>query len=567
MSNIFSSLFIGTNSLLANKIALDVVGHNLANVNTPGYSRQKVQFTSSIPENTSAGYMGRGVQVDSIIQERNEFFEKDIQKQLSRYGFNLAEKSSFDQLETVINNDQTTGLSTYLTKLFDNFEQLSTSPGNYPMRQSVLYAAQDLTTHIKEIRSNLGKQRADLDLSIKSSIDEINLKLQNIADLNNSIVEGKISGNPNDFIDQRTNLLQELSQKINVTYFTEENGSLTLMIGGLSLVEGNKCNSLVTVPDANNNGYVGIQVKLHGMQEDITDKIKYGELGANLDVRDNKIVNYIADIDKLAKNIIIETNKVHSNGIGLNNFSALTGTYSVFNPDIALNDLQNIGEGYLLFSPQAGNFKVSVTDTSGNKIVSTIDVDPDESLTELAAKIDGIDNITATVNANNQLEIKADSGYGFTVSEDTSYVLAALGLNTFFEGNNGKDIRVNSIIENDTDYITASKTGTSGDGDNALDLAGLRDSKLVDGKSSFVEFYSLIVSKVGNGASLSETSLKATETSLETVCNLRDSVSGVSTDEELANMMQYQRSYEASARFISTINSMIDVLINGLFLG
>jgi len=566
LSNIFSSLSLALKSFQANKIAIDTIGHNIANVNTPGYSRQRVELSTSVPERTVGSLVGRGVQVEAISQIRSEFYEKDIQEKLKRYGFSSAELSAFQQIETVINNDPTTGLSLYVTKFFNYFEDLAISPENYPTRQSVYYAAQDLVNNIKEIRGSLDKQRGNLDIAIEEKIVGINTRLGEIADLNKKIIEAEVSANANDFRDQRTNLLQELSQEIDVSYFIEENGSMTIMKGGVSLVTRGHYNTLEGVPNTDNNGYLDVYVNLPGgMQENITDKIKYGELGAYLDVRDNHIINFIDDIDKLASIIIKEVNKVHSSGVGLNNFTVLTGTYSVYDADIALNDSQNIKERYLPFSPQDGSFKVTVIDSSGEKTVTTIDVLATESLSDLVSKIGAIDNVTASINTNNQVEISSDSGYEFALSEDSSYVLAALGLNTFFDGYSGKDISVNSVIAGDVSMIAASSTGAPGDGDNALKLAGLRDEKLMDGNTTFNEFYSLLVSTIGNNTSVTETGLKAAETSLEAIRNLRDSVSGVSIDEELANMMRFQRSYEASAKFLSTINSMIDVLVNRLF--
>ena len=566
-SNIFSSLYLGLNSFFANKVAMDIVGHNIANVNTPGYSRQRAVMTPVTPMRTAIGLLGRGVEVNTVTQIRNEFYEKDIQEQLKKYGFYSAEKSSFEQIETIISNDNDSGLSASITNMFNFFEDLSTNPEDYPTRQSVYYAALDLTNTIKEMRGNLDRQRTNMDLAVKDSIEDINLKLDQIASLNEDIIREKPNGNTNDFVDQRTNLLQELSQKIDVNYFLEENGSMTVMKGGITLVSRNHFNSIEGKVETSNNGYVDVYVNLSGKQENITDNIKYGELGAYIDVRDNKIVNYIDEIDELTKSIITEVNKVHSSGIGLTNFTIMTGTYSVYDPDIALDDAQNVVEGHLMFAPQNGSFKLTVTDLNGNKVISEIDVNPSESLNQLAAKIDAVDNISASIDANNHLVITSDAGYEFNLSDDSSYALAALGLNTFFDGYTGKDVSVNDVIANDPSKIAASITGVAGDGDNAIALAGLRDEKLLAGDTTFTEYYSLIVSKVGSHSRSMITSLSASETSLTATQNLRDSISGVTIDEELANMMKFQRTYEASARFISTIDNMINTLINELYAG
>jgi flagellar hook-associated protein 1 len=569
MTSIFSSLQLGVKSFEANKLAIDITGHNIANVNTPGYSKQEVVLSASQPMQTFAGLVGNGVEINSIKQIRNEFLEKDIQQQLTKYGYSLSEKSAFEQVESVLNNDSDTSLSIYITNFFNNFEDLSLSPENDPTRESLLYSAKDLAERIKGIRSELNDQRTTMNLAVKDSIDEINTRLKEIADLNLKIIEAKPTGNANDYIDQRTSLLQELSQKVDVSYFIESNGSMTIMLGGgISLLTRGSYNSLEGVQNADNNGFYDVYVNEPGIKENVTDKINSGELGASLDVRDNKLPGYIDDIDQFAKTMITEINKVHSDGFGLTNFTVLSGTYSVQDPDIALNDPSNYQDGRLLIEPQAGSFNVTVVDPSGNKVITTIDVDPSESLNDLIAKVNAISNISATLDVNNSIEITSDTGYEFALSKDSSNVLASLGLNTFFDGSDGSNISINEVITNDISKIAASTTGVAGDGDNALELASMRNTKLFQNSTStFTDYYSVLVSTAGSDSSVAKTGLKASESSLEVARNMRDSVSGVSTDEELSNLLMYQRSYDASAKFISVINEMIDVLINQIGLG
>jgi flagellar hook-associated protein 1 FlgK len=220
-----------------------------------------------------------------------------------------------------------------------------------------------------------------------------------------------------------------------------------------------------------------------------------------------------------------------------------------------------------------GSFEINVIDSLGNIITTVITVDldgvgPDDSLTDLAANIDLVANINASVSVDNQLVITADPTYSFVFSNDTSDVLAAIGSNTFFSGSDASDIAVNPLIVNDLNMIAASLSTDpqdTGDNRNALAMAALQDTPVLNsGTATLNDYYGETIGNLAVTTRRTSAEAVISESFRLNVDRRREEVAGVNLDEEAANLTRFQRGYQASARVFTVIDELLDTLINGM---
>ena len=190
-------------------------------------------------------------------------------------------------------------------------------------------------------------------------------------------------------------------------------------------------------------------------------------------------------------------------------------------------------------------------------------VGADDTLNTLAAKIDALDHVSAEVTSDNRLKITADDGFKLTFGEDTSGALAALGINVFFTGSNSQDLSVNPDLSNNLNLLAASQTQETGDGSNAAAIAALGSTSLSDlGGQSILDFYNAIASGVAVRGAATKASATSASAVVDSLTAQRESLSGVSLDEEAISLMQYQRAFQAAAQYTTTINSLMDEVLS-----
>jgi flagellar hook-associated protein 1 len=294
------------------------------------------------------------------------------------------------------------------------------------------------------------------------------------------------------------------------------------------------------------------------------------------------------DLDECAAGLIWEFNRVHSQNIGLDGFSDLTGTTAVIDPAVALDELTySFTPKGDTFEIQNGNFELVVHDTmSDEEIIRNVEVDLDDNTadpdtilydasnpTAANALVNKIQNALDTVQPGaftvgldlaNRLQIQSNSEE-FTLSfgRDTSGALAALGLNTFFSGYDAGSITMNGVAEDNPDFVAGAKSFTPGDNTGALALLELRDTGVFDNDTATVEdFYEGIVGRLGVEGDRVNSLMETQEDVLTRMKNQREDLSGVNLDEELTKMIQYQRSFQSAARFVSTADVIYETLIN-----
>jgi flagellar hook-associated protein 1 FlgK len=377
MATLFSSLEIGRKSLYAQQIALQVTGNNIANVNTPNYTRQKVVLTPSFTVPTAAGQLGTGVDVLKIEAVRDQFIEARVQNVTQEQSKQEALSNNLSQVEAVFNIGKQ-GIQDGITNFFNSWSALSTDPESASLRNSVVTAAKNLTSNVQGSYNQLVDLRQNINKNVIDAVNQINSLASNIAAINVqiSLTENTGTGASN-LRDERTRLLGQLSGLVDINYYETEDGSFTISTsGGNALVTGGQANPLTTTATAPAG-----MVQINSGYQDITSSIKGGALAGLLETRDKAIPDYQDRLDTLAQSLITQVNTVHAAGTNLQippgtnlNFFAPTVVGSsparYFSLDNAiLADSKNIAAAQST-SPGDNANSIAIADLANQKLLS-----------------------------------------------------------------------------------------------------------------------------------------------------------------------------------------------------
>ncbi|MBL4711298.1 MAG: flagellar hook-associated protein FlgK [Gammaproteobacteria bacterium] len=288
-----SLLSIGTSGLQVFQRSLNTIGHNIANVNTEGYSKQSVQLAARTPQVNGYGFAGTGVQAVSITRSFNQFIESNLRSTTS----SSAEFEQFYTLAAQLDNvvaDSDAGVANSIQRFFNALQDVADAPSSTASREVLLSESQNLSEQFNELATWFESVRNQVNIEVKSSVTEINRLSTAIADLNETIVtaQGRSGGQPaNDLLDQRETLIRELASLVSITTLQQDDGSLNVMAGsGQVLVVGNKATTLETFIIASDPGQLGIAISgSGGVLVPITDQISGGRLGGTLNFRDNML--------------------------------------------------------------------------------------------------------------------------------------------------------------------------------------------------------------------------------------------------------------------------------------
>jgi flagellar hook-associated protein 1 FlgK len=337
-----SILNVGTSALLSLQQAITTTGHNIANVNTEGYSRQRVNFDTLTPQLSGGSYIGSGVATDSIERIFDQFLNSEVQSRNSAQSGSQAYYDLASRVDSLL-ADPDVGLSNTLEGFFSALQDVSNNPGSLPERQVLLGEAQVLADSFHYLDSNFRSIGNELNARIETSVSDINSLASSIAELNEQVVRATAGGGgapPNDLLDTRDQLITELSGKINVTTVAQTDGAINVMVGnGQALVIGFSAQQLQTF----DNPYDGTQtlVGIAGLSGSITDLGRFldgGELGAALDFREQVLDPAINQLGLVAMGLTATFNDQHQLGLDLNGqaggdfFQPLSATYTA-NPN------------------------------------------------------------------------------------------------------------------------------------------------------------------------------------------------------------------------------------------
>jgi flagellar hook-associated protein 1 FlgK len=452
MSGLYGSLSTALSALFANQQALETSANNVANANTPGFSRQRPVFVPGDPVTVGSLSFGMGVVLEKIQSLRDPLLELRLDQQSQQQGKLDSTLGALQQIQVTFSGTDS-GIGSAVTQFFDSLQQLSTDPSSLSLRQGVLTAAGNLATVFNTSSQNLLTQRANLDLNVTQTVDDINTLTAQIATVNGQITNlENLKEDASAFIDKRTTLMRQLSGLVDVSVIQTEHGIALTTSNGTPLVSEATSFPLKTFVSTDGTEHILAEGK------DITSSLSGGKLGGLIAVRDTTIPGLQSNLDQLAAGLATALNTAHRAGFDLNG---------------------NAG-GDLFVSPPAG-------------------------------------------------------GVG-----------AASAL---------------SVAIADPALLAASSDGTPGSNGNLIVLSAVHDQAVVAGQKP-LDFYSRLVFQVGSDTANASADLTASSLILQQLEDQRASISGVSLDEEAANIVRYQTAYQAAARVVTTVNSLLDAAVN-----
>jgi flagellar hook-associated protein 1 len=439
----FMGLETNLRGLLAQQQALDVTSHNIANASTTGYSRQTAVLEASpaytMPGVSSSpagpGQIGTGVDVASYQRIRDAFLDVQYRAQSMLQGQAQANQNGLQQVQLAFNEPTDSGISTLLSNYWGAWQNLSNNPEDMGTRQALAQSADSLADGFTSLSSQLSTMQSQTAQNVSDTLTQVNSYGSQIAQLNITIAKSEVAGDtPNDLLDQRDNLLDELSAIGNVSTTNGANGSISVSFGGASLVTDGTSSTLA--------------------ESDLTG-LSSGQLQGLITLRDTTIPGYQSQLNTIASALISNTNAQSAAGYDLNG--------------------------------NAGG--------------------------------------------------------------------------AFFTGTDATNIAVNPALISNPALIAASSTGEVGDSGNALAIADMQNTPVI-GSSTIDAAYTQLVTQVGSDVQQANNQVSTTTALVNALQNQRQSVSGVNLDEEMTNLITYQRGYQASARALSAMDDMLDQLIN-----
>lgn len=315
MSSLFGTMSIALRAMMAQQGALETTSNNIANVNTPGYARQRTLFRQEPPLLLGTLMVPTGMTIDKIEGIRDQILELRLHQEKQQEGFLEAFLSSATQVEAVFNEIEGVGLEGVLTEFFNSILSLSTTPSSLPARQGVLTAAGNLADSFNGLANTLTTLQTSLDGSVRQSVNEINQVTGRIAALNKEVAPLSNRGQDAGALeDERTQLIRDLAELIDISVIDARDGSLTITTSsGTALVVGDQNFTLQTQVNSVTN-----RLNVFAGGVDITARISGGGLGGQIDSRDRLIASFRTDLDTLAENFATQFNTIHTSGFDLN---------------------------------------------------------------------------------------------------------------------------------------------------------------------------------------------------------------------------------------------------------
>ncbi len=557
-TNIFSILNTAKLGLQTHQLGVEVTGHNIANVQTPGFSRQTVTLEPNTPRTVgNMGQIGTGVTGTAITRAHDQFLFKQILSENGTMGNFSVRRDVFDRLEILLNESTGTNLNNEMNQFFSALSDLAINPTGLPERTNVILAGDSLSRVFNTLGGALTQERTNLDARIEDEVNLINANLNEIVRLNEAI-HGTETGNfsANDLRDQQDMLVKDLSEKLDINFITSSDGKMNLTLAdGSPLVMGSQSFQLSTVTNPDNGGLLDVQItNTSGGLTNITNVIQGGEMRGLLDMRDVEVRNVQDQLDRLAASIITEVNRVHQQGLALdgttghNFFSAPTTTTQA--------SVLNTGNGTVAVT----NPSSTTTSTDKYQIQFT-----SSTLFNLVNQTTG--QTVSTGNAFVSGTTFNLQGFGVTITNGGTLFAAGDTIDFSTSENAANTISVDTALANNPNLLAAGLTST-GDGDNALALSNLQTAGIFSGQSfntsagsaDFGDFYNGILNGVGVGSRSAQTIAEQQEGVMLQLDIRRESTSGVSLDEEMINLIKFQQAFQASARLINVVDEMFSIL-------
>jgi len=602
--SLFSTLDTGYTGLDVSQLQMGTTGHNIANANTQGYSRQRVITQAQTPLHTVPGDIGRGVKVKAIKRIHDEFVFGRLRESAKSLEYNQFSKSTLEEIARYFPDTSGVGLQNDMKNYFNSWNSFASNPTSSSKKTVLAQATETFTNNIQDTRSRLRASQNSLNDQLKVSLDEVNNIGKKIADLNAQIsnVESIKYNNANDLRDQRDKLELSLSKLLGISVFkgnmqsdisvnpqlNDGGKEYYLNIAGESFVDGSTFHPLVIDNNGNKSKYYSIyQESSDGSRVNMSSKIQGGKIGAILDLRgrdidsktafptDGKLQKYIDSLDTLANGLIQKTNSVYASSAVS---SMDSSTLNLSNSTALINSGYNFKQG---------SFNLVMYDNSGKKLAEkSIVINDTTTMNDIVTQINAItddnqDNSTLddihdyfkASYLNGQLSIQKintkPSNYKISIEDNGTNFAGVTGINSFLDGNNAKDIKLKEAFQNDPTSINAYQSPADGNNDVANAMIQVQYQKIgfvypdnVQVNDTLNGFYGNLTAGIAVDAQNSTRNVSTSQAIFNAVNNEQQSISGVSIDQELTNLLKYQTAYSANAKIISTIDKMLNTLLS-----
>lgn len=567
-----SALQIGRSALLSYQGALQTVGNNISSAGSPDYTRLAPQLDplqGSLVANDLQP--GAGVALTSIQRYIDEALEGRLRLAIGGQEQAATRQVNLVQVESYFDDLSGAGVGSVLIEFWSRFDELQNTPEDLAIRDLVVSGGARLADSLHTLRSQLADLGADIDGQIADVVAQADDLARQIANLNEviSTTEAGRRSQATALRDQRDAVLRQLSQIFDVTVREQPDGSLNVYVGSEAIVQAASARQLIAVQSIDGE-FVRSSVRFADTNQQL--QVRGGRLAGLIEAREQDAYGQIAAVDRLAEAIISDVNRAHADGQGRVGFTSVIGDYDTLDTDVALNS----AAAGLAFPPQSGSFYVTVADdATGTPVAYRIEIDLDGVGTDttLESLVDDFNSqvtgATASITSDNRLSISADAGFSFTFGydgqtarSDTSHVLAALGINTFFSGTDASSIAVSQTLRDRPSLVAAASVFLPGDGLNAGRLAGL-GSATSDrlGDTSLVGFFNSISNSIAVAGSAVNADVEASSSILTSLQAQKESISGVNLDEEAIALLKFQRAFQGATRFISVVDDLLSELI------
>ncbi len=553
--------------LMAFQRSLDTTSQNIANVNTKGYSRQRVELGTKPAEFSSSGYVGTGVKIENIVRSYDQFVTNQLRSSSSAFG----DANRYKQLSAQVDNlvsDPTTGMSPAIKGFFNSVNEVADDPSSISARQVLLSEAEILTQRFSTMGSRFEELRSQVNQDLNVTVDNINSYASAIAGLNVKIAAefGRPAGDqkPNDLLDERDRLINKLSERVDVSVVPGESNMVNVFIGkGQSLVLDGSYSTLATQPAELDPSHLEIALKeSNGNTQIITRQLSGGQLAGALRFRDDVLDPSQRKLGSVAASVALEFNKIHTAGYDLDG-NAGNNLFTGIGAVTVNANSSNTGSISAAFDSSA----ISNIDSSDYQLDVT--AGPVYTLTRLSDN----SSISLTASGGNLIASGSDTLPGITISLGGTSPVAGDSFLIRPAFSSAQDIKVNitdprdiaAATNLDSDGVSVINGPMPGDNRNALSLAKLENKLgMLGGKASFNDAYSQMVSEIGTLSNAARVGSAAQETLLNKAQQSLSDVSGVNLDEEAANLIKFQQAYQAAAQMVSISNTLFNSLLNGV---
>ncbi|MBF0367966.1 MAG: flagellar hook-associated protein FlgK [Magnetococcales bacterium] len=578
-------LDISKQGIFVNQSALMTVSHNIANVNTEGYSRQSLRLEST--PGTGNTSIGGGVslaqvtqQVDALVEGRLELGTAEIGRLQSRERYLLL-------VEDVFNDMDGDGFSQRLEEFFSASDSLADNPINPVSRNELIAEADGLSRYVQDMYQSLSDMALPVDEEINVLIADINERLSNLQEINSLIISQEHTSPALDLKDQRQQMILELGELIDITTVEMDDGGVQIMTskGQEVLVDAVYAAELTRSTDNSDSGYMGIEIA--GKEFGNTGLISGGELKGLLEIRDEVIHGddgLLTKLEAIADEIRFQVNLIHSQSVSDTMYTSQTGAFDLGNDlDVALSSLVTDTDSTSYTGAPEDLARVTTgevtfaygTDYTDLTLSDPIAIDASMSIEDIRDAIDASNAVSAEI-VDNKLVLTATEGvYG--VTSDTSGILAAMGVGVLFTGSGARDMAVEESLMDDPNQVAlgqisvvteddGSTTLTYHDADNqgALAIGALRDDKftLFGDTTTLVSHYATVVGLLGAEISANSEALETQQAAYSFLQDVRESISGVSLEEELTDLIKFQRAFQASSKMVTMADELLQTIVS-----